>query len=293
MASICLSKLALITFVRGLTVATLDRRIARGLEIFISTWAIVGAFGMAFACQLPYPWDYLDRKCFNRVNIPPIVRSFSLTATECMVELSWGDQYCFGCRYFCSVNYSRYPDSDQYPKEGYPGECFRIQTAVSFSQFKSCNVVDAIIPSVIAAIISQLVFLNRTAHSSDSTFDTAPATIALELTQALSIITACAPQLKPFLDSLQSTGMRLNGITRGTNSYKTSASGSYARTGRSAGGNAQKTQPIPLLDGNHTMVLTANRDCDVDSQSSQAQIIRETRTWTVTEAPRSLGVESL
>lgn len=33
---------------------------------------------------------------------------------------------------------------------------------------------------------------------------------------------------------------------------------------------------------NQTTVISA-ADCDTESQSSQAQIIRETRTWTVTE----------
>lgn len=112
----------------------------------------------------------------------------------------------------------------------------------------------------------------------------------MEFTQALSIITACAPQLKPFLDSLQSTGMRLNGMT-GSYSYKASGSNSYARTGRS-GGHSKASRSIPLREGNHTMV-TAKGDWEVDSQSSQTQIIREVRTWTVTDAPRSPDDENL
>jgi hypothetical protein len=139
--------------------------------------------------------------------------------------------------------------------------------------------------SVVAAIICQLVFINRPTPSRDPTFDTVPATIATEFVQALSIVTSCAPQLKPFLDSLQSTGMHLNGMTRSYN--KSSASGSHGRAGRSGGNNSQKLETLPPRDGNHTMVSTAKRDWDVDSQSSQTRIIRETRTWVVTEGPRS------
>lgn len=130
----------------------------------------------------------------------------------------------------------------------------------------------------------QLVFANKSARSRDPSFDTAPRTIATELAQALSIVTSCAPQLKPFLDSLQSTGMRLDGVTR---SYKTNASGSDERSGRSGPGSSLKMTSFSRRVGNQTVVSTAKRDWDADSQSSQAQIIRETRTWTVTEAPRT------
>lgn len=125
--------------------------------------------------------------------------------------------------------------------------------------------------------------MNRSARSQDLTFDTAATAIATQFCQALSIVTSCAPQLKPFLDSLQSSGMHLNGMTR---SYKSSASGSYGRTGRNAGNNRQKLEPIPLRDGNHTIVTAAKGGWDMGSQSSQTQTIRETRTWMVTEAPR-------
>lgn len=109
-----------------------------------------------------------------------------------------------------------------------------------------------------------------------------------ELAQALSIITSCAPQLKPFLDSLQSTGMRLDGVTR---SYKTNASGSYERSGRSGPGSSIKLTSFSRREGNQTVVSTAKRDWDVESQSSQAPIIHETRTWTVTETPRTPTVD--
>jgi hypothetical protein len=67
MASMCFSKLALSNFVRSLTVAVVDRRLALALEIVIGTWAIVGVFGMAFPCDVPYPWDYLHQQCFDMV----------------------------------------------------------------------------------------------------------------------------------------------------------------------------------------------------------------------------------
>lgn len=61
------SKLALIMFIRSLTPATLDRRFALGLGVFILLWAVAGVFTAAFQCSLPDTWDYLHGKCFHLV----------------------------------------------------------------------------------------------------------------------------------------------------------------------------------------------------------------------------------
>ncbi|RMJ29053.1 hypothetical protein PHISP_00133 [Aspergillus sp. HF37] len=251
MASMCFSKLALSNFVRGLTVAVIDRRLALALEIVIGSWAIVGVFAMAFPCDVPYTWDYLHQQCidmtawWNYLGVSNIVTDVAILAQAIIIIV-------------------------------------RLRTNIHRKAILTS--VFAFRVLVVAAIICQLVFINLSTPSRDPTFDTAPATIATEFVQALSIVTSCAPQLKPFLDSLQSTGMHLNGMTR---SYKTSASGSYGREGRSGGNHSQKLETLPPRDGNHTIVSTAKRDWDADSQSSKARIIRETRTWVVTEGPRS------
>ena len=59
---------------------------------------------------------------------------------------------------------------------------------------------------MIGAIICELVFRNRIAGSEELTFAAWPVVICSRFVQALSIITACIPYLKPFFSSLE-TGM--------------------------------------------------------------------------------------
>lgn len=66
--------------------------------------------------------------------------------------------------------------------------------------------------------------------------------------------------------------------TYGATSYYKSS-----RAGRAGERRSDTHELVPIHgDGmNHTTVIST-ADCDTESQSSQAQIIREVRTWTVT-----------
>ena len=68
--------------------------------------------------------------------------------------------------------------------------------------------------SVIAAIMCELVFRNRIAGSEDLTFAAWPAVVCSQFVQALSIITACIPYLKPFFVSLESGMIRTDDSRR-------------------------------------------------------------------------------
>ena len=68
--------------------------------------------------------------------------------------------------------------------------------------------------SVIAAIMCELVFRNRIAGSEDRTFAAWPAVVCSQFVQALSIITACIPYLKPFFASLESGMIRTDDTRR-------------------------------------------------------------------------------
>lgn len=131
MASICFSKLALITFVRGLTIVRLDRRLAISLEIFIAAWTIVGILGMAFACNVPQPWDYLHQQCFNTVRrILDMEFDAELTMIDCLVELLGCQQYRH--RHSHSRAGHHYHRSDPYksPEESHFDECIRLPSTV-------------------------------------------------------------------------------------------------------------------------------------------------------------------
>lgn len=140
------------------------------------------------------------------------------------------------------------------------------------------------------ALMAQVYFIHSTINSSDATSETWPVTVASQLVQCLSIVTASAPQFIPFLKQLQSTGMRLDGMTRYTLSshHKSSRGRYYLSTDRRRTGNesTHELDNIPLATTKTVVTSNANgleEDHDNESQSSQTGIIRETRTWTVTE----------
>lgn len=68
--------------------------------------------------------------------------------------------------------------------------------------------------NVVVAICCQLYFINNAMPTTNPTLDMWPAWICTQLVQALAIITACIPYLKPFMDSLESGGWRVNGLPR-------------------------------------------------------------------------------
>jgi hypothetical protein len=153
--------------------------------------------------------------------------------------------------------------------------------------------------SVVGAIVVETVALNKTFHNPDVTYATWSVSITNQLILCLSIITASSAQFKPFLDSLRSTGMRLDAFT-GSNSRFQRANGNNYYYGGSNPGSKPISINLRSLTGrskveqsrsgaqNETTVSVApnSPEWDTTSQTSQSRIIRETRTWTVTEERR-------
>ena len=63
---------------------------------------------------------------------------------------------------------------------------------------------------VVAAVVAQLVALNDLEVSNDSVLDIWVYQVCVQCVQALSLITACIPYLKPFLESLQAGVFRVD-----------------------------------------------------------------------------------
>ncbi|CAG8909247.1 unnamed protein product [Penicillium egyptiacum] len=245
-ASICFSKLSLLVFIRNLTPAALDRRFALVLGISIGLWAIASIFTAAFQCHVPQTWNYLHGSCFNRA--------------------SWWNY--LGVTNILSEG-------------GIIGQALlvivRIQT--DLSRKASLFSVFLVRIIVIVAIIFQLAYANQTT-SGDFTFDAWSVAISTQVAQAMSIVTACSPQFKPFLDSLQSTGMGL-GMTSSNNGSKDRTYGmsTFKTSRRTADTRSETHELVSVPHGTHQAMVTS--DEDAESQSSRSNIIVET-TWTVT-----------
>ena len=155
--------------------------------------------------------------------------------------------------------------------------------------------------SVVAATITHLEWLKIISGGHDATFDLWLPTLAVQVIQNLSIITACIPYLKPFLESLE-TGMlgsddhrrhRLSATYPNTNETVTSSESvslkhSLAKIFRGSPKVPKTSTPISLqiAAGSPQQRVAvwagdSNNAWDAESQGSQAKIIRQTRTWTV------------
>lgn len=157
--------------------------------------------------------------------------------------------------------------------------------------------------------IVQIYFLHtRYAGSSDPTFDLWLVVLITEIVQSLSLITACVPYLKPFLEALEtgmiraSAGTQIHGYGSGYgsgsgNRFKpygpASKLSSKANRGRQQNGVRMDNLGYPPGGANlgasspntQTVTVTSKRhtgDSDGDSQSSESKIIKKTIGWSVT-----------
>ncbi|KAJ5690309.1 hypothetical protein N7462_004701 [Penicillium macrosclerotiorum] len=255
-SSMCCSKLALMMFIRNLTPASLDRRFALGLGIFIILWTITGIFSAAFQCQIPRSWDYMHGKCFNL----PAWWNF-LGITNILSE------------------------------SGIIGQALLVIVRVQADIHKKAVLASVFLfrVVVIVAIICQLAYAGDTNGSTDSSWDTWTVVVSTQMTQSLSIVTSCSPQFKPFLDSLRSSGMSLGGTSYGSRPRTYAVTTYKASRGGRTGDTLSETHELVTMPEEvvNQTIITSSPDCDAESQSSQERIIRETRTWAVTETRRA------
>lgn len=153
--------------------------------------------------------------------------------------------------------------------------------------------------SVVAAVIFQLIVTNGRLNSLDSTFDYWPIAVSMSISECLSIVTACIPYLKPFMDSLESGRIRGDNVHPRDTSSQASKYGVYRRSGPSSKNSKSPTKNSVQRDNQveldfmakavvptTTPSVTAARaresaECDAESHSSQTQIIKQVKTWGV------------
>lgn len=154
------------------------------------------------------------------------------------------------------------------------------------------------------AIIAQLTFLIQQRNTIDPTLDTWSYYLSTQVVQTLSIITACIPYIKNVLVGVESgmfqTGQfglaTLRKSPQRTQQHDSSAakSGKESATGTSGSGRHQSpdrishdivtsgTPQINPFSAKNTATaepVSPVEEWDGDSQSSRANIIRETREW--------------
>ncbi|PYI00635.1 hypothetical protein BO78DRAFT_401933 [Aspergillus sclerotiicarbonarius CBS 121057] len=254
--SLYFSKISLSCFIRNLTPKAKDHLVAYVVQISVSILALISLLGTAFQCSLPNAWDYYAGKCMNLAAWHYFMGAANIL-TDAMIVLQ--------ALYLIA----------------------RIQT----SRKRKLVFASIFLSRVIVILISiiELILVSQNFNTSDPSYSTWGITISIETIQCLSIVTACWAQLKPFLNMLKSNGLRIQGVDyRSTNNqtkWSTSRSGNnnpteskYTRSGE------HELMGMGAGQGNITTVSAARlSDEDSQSQSSQTGIIREVRTWVVSE----------
>ncbi|KAL4971461.1 hypothetical protein BDW66DRAFT_146133 [Aspergillus desertorum] len=252
------SQLSFLVFVQQL--AHHSRRVFNALQITIALWALCGIFASAFQCH-PRQWDYIHDRCFNR-EAWFIYLAVSNIITEVAIIV----------------------------------QSMHIMIKVQTTWERRLSVMGVFLFRVLvpATLIAQSILTHTTINSSDPTSATSSITICAQLALCLSVVTASTPQFVPVLRQLQSSGMRLDGMTR----YNTSSNVQYSRSRsrskyvlsarRTGDASTHELDNLPLTGTTKTTITGAIGDnrgssWDEGSQSSQTGIIRETRTWVVTE----------
>lgn len=69
LATMAISKISFLWFVKSLTMVSLDQKVAYGLMTFTGAWAVAFMISGAFQCQFPEPWNNLGNNCFNQVRL--------------------------------------------------------------------------------------------------------------------------------------------------------------------------------------------------------------------------------
>jgi len=203
-----------------LSIITPDERHKKAIRIAgiaISLWGITAIFAAAFQCSTPNVWDYVHERCFDRLVFERYL-AVSNIITDAIV---------IGLPLTIII-----PLKTSWSRRLLVASCFLARIMVIF------------------AIIAQLVFLDRAYSSQDFTLQIWPYVLCTESVQTLSLITACIPYLKPFLDSLQAGALRTDsaktreyGSTFGQSSMGKSTRRNYLelneRQGDSSAGNLE------------------------------------------------------
>ena len=146
------------------------RALFLGSIVFIVTWAVASALSLAFQCPMPTPWNSLSGACVNQAAL-----YYSIGVLNAVTDLAIVIMPAL--------------------------IVYNLQIRRS-ERFKICLIFATRILTIAATIV-QLCVLGQYLFSNDQTWLSTVPTIWSQVMVNLSVITACIPLVKPFLDVLQ------------------------------------------------------------------------------------------
>ncbi|KAE8168450.1 hypothetical protein BDV40DRAFT_294402 [Aspergillus tamarii] len=238
-------------FICSITPASRDRILSRVAQGLVLVTAATALFGTGFQCHFPRTWDYVEGQCITRA--------------------AWGVFIAVANGVTDIVIFA---------------QAMVLIVHVQTTWKKKLVFASVFFPRllVVASSIAEIILTKVNTPYIDPFIDASPSTICTEITQSVSIITACWGQLKPFMVRLRSNAFCLqnNGWT------------DTAYTGRPRPLHVSFTTKATLFEsagefvlsptyGTRTKIFTsrASTEWESQSQSSETYIVRETRTRTV------------
>ncbi|KAL9102713.1 MAG: hypothetical protein Q9163_002176 [Psora crenata] len=244
--------------------------IGRSAATLIVVWSFASIFVVAFQCPLPEAWATLGDRCIDYLSFWTFYHIFNILTDLILIVLP-----------FIILG--------------------RLQMRARRKTFTLLCFSSRIF--VIAATMVQLCQAQRKLlGTTDMTFDMWQVALCGEIVQALSIITACVPYLKPFVEALETgmiraeTGHRsdMDGFSSCGRNKKSPSLTNNSNSNPSNSVQKHPLKPLPRktvypygakVEGQSAMVSSEGRqtDADAESQSSQSRIIKMTVGWTVTD----------
>ncbi|KAI0433180.1 hypothetical protein F5Y09DRAFT_352193 [Xylaria sp. FL1042] len=178
--ALALIKVSISTFIRQLSRSTTHRRLDWAIQAIIGLWVLTSVLVSLFQCALPTPWDYVHGvKCVDRRAWWAYVAILNIVTDILTVGL-----------YVFIIGNLQIP---------------RSKRVIILSIF-------LVRLLVIGVSIAQLTVYLEVFSYSDPTDTLWLPVILNQTTLVISTITACAPYLKPFMESLESNVNRVESI---------------------------------------------------------------------------------
>lgn len=271
--SLGISKIAVLVLIWQITPVSQQRRLALGAGSLILAWTVASFFAAVFQCSPPNTWLLLGQQCFDRTSFWTAYAVINIVTEAVLLSIP---------------TYTIWTLHTSGQRKAVAISCFAVRSLV------------------VGAIIAQLVLLAQQRDSKDVTFDSWTYYLSAQFVQSLSVITACVPYIKNVLVGVQSgmfqTGrfgmatlhkspQRTQGqdssVSRSGKENTITTSGIHSHRSPDRVSHdvvANGTRQTNPFSGENTATaepVTPIEEWDVDSQSSRANIIRETREWHV------------
>ncbi|PYI07736.1 hypothetical protein BO78DRAFT_442615 [Aspergillus sclerotiicarbonarius CBS 121057] len=196
--ALSLAKVSVLHLLNKLTVNKWHKQITCWTSILVGIWTVPVFFALAFKCGAPNPWVTTNRHCINM---------FVFWAAICPIDIITDLVICILPIYIVK------------PVQVVVGKKVTVVVAFFIRIF------------VVITIIIRLIFMRHAPPSPDVTDAAFGTIISTECVLGVSLMTACIPCLKPFLDAFDSGMLNISLHKRlGGGSNSNSYGNSYALT---------------------------------------------------------------